>query len=70
MKIQKIYQKIKKLGYPECDHLNNALRFLLKKPAENRLAIEEIYFAMSITNGYFEDDVKKALYEYFKYYFE
>lgn len=57
-------------GYPECDHLNIALRFLLKKPEENKLAIEEIYFAIGKTNGYFYDDVKEALKENFKYTFD
>lgn len=65
----KILQRFKKWGYPECDHLNVALRFLLKKPEENKLAIEEIYFALSKANGYFYEDVKKALYENFKYTF-
>lgn len=70
MKTPKIIKKIKKFGYPECDHLNNALRFLLKNPSENRVAIEEIYFTMRITNSYFDSDVEKKLYEHFKYYFE
>lgn len=63
----KLLQRYKKWVYPQCDHLNIALRFLLKKPEENKLAIEEIYFAIVKTNGYFYDDVKKALYENFKY---
>lgn len=66
----KLLQRFKNWAYPECDHLNIALRFLLKKPEENKLAIEEIYFALRKTNGYFYDDVKKALYENFKYVFK
>lgn len=62
-----LLQRFKKWAYPECDHLNIALRFLLKKPEENKLAIEEIYFAIVKMNGYFYDDVKKALYKEFKY---
>lgn len=62
-----LLQRFKKWAYPECDHLNIALRFLLKKPEENKLAIEEIYFAIVKTNGYFYDDVKKRLYKEFKY---
>lgn len=59
--------KIKRIfEYPECDHLNIALRFLLKDPERNRVAIEEIYFALKRTNGYFYDDVKESLYENFK----
>ena len=68
--MKKILQRFKKRAYPECDHLNIALRFLLKKPEENKLAIEEIYFALRKTNGYFYDDVKEALYENFKYVFK
>lgn len=68
--MKKIFQRFKKWAYPECDHLNIALRFLLKKPEENKLAIEEIYFALRKTNGYFYDDVKEALYENFKYVFK
>ena len=63
----KLLQRFKNWAYPECDHLNIALRFLLKKPEENKLAIEEIYFAIVKTNGYFYDDVKKTLYKEFKY---
>ena len=62
----KFFRQFKKRGYPECDHLNLALRFLLKKPEENKLAIEEIYFAIGKANGYFYDDVK----ENFKYTFD
>ncbi len=58
--------KFKRLfGYPECDHLNIALRSLLKDPERNKLAIKEIYFALKSTKGYFYDDVKKDLYEKF-----
>lgn len=65
-----LFRRFKQWGYPECDHLNIALRFLLKKPGENELAIEEIYFAIIKTNGYFYDDVKEALKENFKYTFD
>ena len=66
----KFFRRFKQWGYPECDHLNIALRFLLKKPEENKLAIEEIYFAIGRANGYFYDDVKEALKENFKYTFD
>lgn len=59
----------KKWTYPECDHLNIALRFLLRKPEENKAAIEEIYFALRKANGYFYDDVKEKLEEEFHYAF-
>lgn len=62
----KFFQKLKKWSYPECDHLNIALRFLLKDPGRNKAAIEEIYFALIRTNGYFYDDVADSLYENFK----
>lgn len=62
----KFFQKLKKWGYPECDHLNLALRYLLKNPEQNKFAIEEIYFALMKTNGYFYDDVAQSLYEEFK----
>lgn len=68
--MNKLIQKFKKWAYPECDHLNNALRFLIKKPEENRVAIEEIYFALQHTNGYFHDDVKKFLIENYCYSFD
>ena len=48
-------------GYPECDHLNIALRFLLEGPFPDERAIEEICFAITKTNGYFYDDVKEML---------
>ena len=60
------FQKLKKWGYPECEHLNIALRYLLKNPEQNKLAIEEIYFALMKTNGYFYEDVSSALYEEFR----
>ena len=62
----KLFQKIKKWSYPECDHLNLALRYLLKNPEQNKYAIEEIYFALTKTNGYFYNDVAQLLYENFK----
>lgn len=63
-------QKFKQWMYPECEHLNIALRFLLRKPEENKAAIEEIYLALRQTNGYFHDDVREALAENFLYSFE
>jgi hypothetical protein len=67
--VNKLLGQFKKWAYPECDHLNIALRFLLKKPEENKAAIEEIYFALVKTNGYFYDDVKEKLKEEFHYAF-
>lgn len=64
------FNKFKQWAYPECDHLNIALRFLLKKPEENKVAIEEIYLALRKTGGYFYNDVKEALIENFSYSFE
>ena len=58
-------KKQKKIGYPACDHLNIALMFLLKEPEVNKEAIEEIYFALIKTHGYFYEDVKKSLLENF-----
>lgn len=58
-------KRFNRWAYPECDHLNIALQFLLKKPEENKVAIEEIYFAIIKTHGYFYDDVAKSLYENF-----
>lgn len=68
--MNQIFLRFKKWAYPECDHLNIALRFLLKNPEENKVAIEEIYFAIMKTSGYFYDDVKETLYENFKYSFD
>lgn len=67
---KRYFNKFKQWAYPECDHLNIALRFLLRKPEENKVAIEEIYFALRKVNGYFYDDVKEALIENFLYSFE
>lgn len=67
--MNKLLCRFKKWAYPECDHLNIALRFLLQKPEENKAAIEEIYFALRKTNGYFYDDVKEKLKEEFHYVF-
>lgn len=61
------FQKLKKWGYPECEHLNLALRYLLKNPRQNQFAIKEIYFALTKTHGYFYDDVAKLLYDEFKF---
>ena len=47
--------------YPACDHLNIALRKLLESADENRVAIEEIVYAITKSNGYIYDDVKDAL---------
>lgn len=57
-----MFKKQKMLGeYPACDHLNIALRKLLGSADENRVAIEEIVYAITKSNGYFCDDVKNAL---------
>lgn len=64
--MREFFKRFKRWAYPECDHLNIALRFLLKNPKQNKIAIEEIYFALMKTNGYFYDDVEKSLYEEFK----
>lgn len=47
--------------YPACSHLNCALRKLLDRADENRVAIEEIVYAISKSNGYIHDDIKDAL---------
>ena len=47
--------------YPACDHLNIALRTLLDNADENRVAIEEIVYALTKSYGYIYDDVKDAL---------
>lgn len=54
-------KKQKKIGYPACDHLNNALRSLLKEPVANNYAISEICFSIMKSGGYFNDDVYKML---------
>lgn len=43
------------------DHLNIALGHLLKKPEENRFAIEEICYAIAKAGGYFYDSVAEEL---------
>jgi hypothetical protein len=47
--------------YPACDHLNCALRKLLDSADENRVAIEEILYAITKSNGYLYDDIRDAL---------
>ena len=64
--MKNLLKRFKQWGYPECDHLNLALRYLLKNPEQNKFAIEEIYFALTKTHGYFYDDVAKSLYDEFK----
>ena len=57
-----MFKKRKRLGeYPACDHLNIALMKLLKNADENRVAIEEILYAITKSNGYLYDQVKDAL---------
>lgn len=57
-----MFRKRKPYGeYPACDHLNCALRKLLGNAEENRVAIEEIVYAITKSNGYIYDDVKNAL---------
>lgn len=55
----------RKYGYPECDFLNNAIRFLLPDSdyGKNKTAIEEICYALSAMNGYVYDDLKIQLKE-------
>lgn len=48
--------------YPSCDHLNNAIRFLLK--GNTHEAIEEIEQAIYKANGYFHEDIEKLLTEH------
>ena len=50
-----------KMGYPVCDHLNNALRILLQAPFVDEYAISEICWAIKKTGGYFKADVKQML---------
>ena len=64
--MKNLLKRFRKWAYPECDHLNIVLRFLLKNPEQNTAAIEEIYFALMKTHGYFYEDVSRALYEDFK----
>lgn len=47
--------------YPVCDHLNIALRKLLDSAEKNRVAIEEILYAIKKANGYIYDDVEDVL---------
>ena len=50
--------------YPSCDHLNCALNILLQNPMKNRVAIEEICYAIVKADGYFYDHVKEKLIEH------
>jgi transcriptional/translational regulatory protein YebC/TACO1 len=47
--------------YPACDHLNIALMKLLENADENKVAIQEILYAITKSNGYFYDHVKDEL---------
>lgn len=54
----------KRIGvYPSIDHLNIALRILLKTPEVNKVAIQEICYAILKANGRFYEDVKKSIRE-------
>ena len=58
----RLFRKQKPYGeYPACSHLNCALRKLLGSAKENRVAIEEIVYAITKAHGYIYDDVKDAL---------
>ena len=58
----RLFRKHQPYGeYPACSHLNCALRKLLCSVDENRVAIEEIVYAITKAHGYIHDDVKDAL---------
>lgn len=47
--------------YPACDHLNVAIRLLLKEKLDKESAIKEICYAIFKSGGYFYDDLKAEL---------
>ena len=47
--------------YPCCDHLNNALRFLLRDDKNVTYAIEEIYQAIVKADGYLHEDITEKV---------
>lgn len=49
--------------YPACEHLNQALWFLLKNPETNRDAIGEIVYAIVKSGGYIREIHEAALKE-------
>lgn len=49
--------------YPACEHLNQALWFLLKNPETNREAIGEIVYAIVKSGGYIHEIYEEALKE-------
>ena len=49
--------------YPSIDHLNIALRHMLKNAKCNKSAIQEICYAITKGNGYFYDDVAREIKE-------
>ena len=51
--LDKVHMGMRFARYPQCDHLNRAIGYLLEKPEENRLAIEEICYAILKADGYF-----------------
>lgn len=51
--LDKVHAGMRLAHYPQCDHLNLAIGYLLEKPEENRLAIEEICWAILKADGYF-----------------
>ena len=57
-----MFRKRKSYGeYPACSHLNCALRKLLGSADENRVAIEEIVYAITKSGGYIYEDIKDSL---------
>ena len=59
-----MFKKRKMLGeYPACDHLNIALMKLLENADDNKVAIQEILYAITKSKGYLYDQVEDALIE-------
>lgn len=59
--LDKVHAGMRLAHYPQCDHLNLAIGYLLEKPEENRMAIEEIYFAILKAGGYFYKHIAEKL---------
>lgn len=61
---ERVHAGLRLALYPPCDHLNQALNFLLVNPVENRVAIEEICYAIIKSGGYYFPHVTDELAAY------
>ena len=63
--VKRLLVSFERLGrYPSCDHLNQALGYLLMDYETNRFAIEEICHAIRKCDGYFYSYIASLMHVY------